>query len=927
MTTEPTCTDEGLETYTCDCGYSYTQAIEANGHIETAGGTENSHTKCLECGETLSSEHTITETVQTAATCTMDGVMKHSCNCGYEYTSTITATGHTEVLGGTEGSHSKCSVCGETLSSAHEYEANVTKEAGCTEAGETTHSCDCGYSYTTEIAATGHTEVMVGEELIHTQCSVCEEILNSTHTCTSEVTTEPTCTDEGVETYTCECGYTYTVGIEATGHTEVTGGTQGAHTKCSVCNEALNSTHSYSSEVTTPPTCTDEGVETYTCDCGYSYTQAIDPEGHVETAGGTSACHTKCLECGETLSSEHTTTESVQTAATCKTDGVMKHSCNCGYEYTSTITATGHTKSEDENVTTCTECGEELVMLNSTNFPDSNLLTYLTRDDIDTYGDDMLDGDELANITSLMVPGQVMDLTGVGLLSSMTQLDLSNNTACKDVVIDGLKSTSLTIVGNNNYYDSISITNSSTVTSIDLDEICDAYDVQLSELPGVTSFTSQNGRIGTLDITGCTNIQELNLSNSSALTELNANGCTKLVTLNLSGVSSLRTLEIENCSALTSLDISSSYNLQVLRANNAMNISTFCGSTDTLDFSSYASLTEIQMSNNLKFSQINLTSNTSLQKLVYDAMPMTTLDLSRCPVLTEIQIEDSSVTELDFSSCTQLSVMKVSGCSSLVALNISGCTGMTYIDISNTQLASIETSGMSNIETFICQNATNLATINLASAVNLKTLDVAGATQLAGSLDLSNHTTLEVLDVSGLNISSLDFINPCKDSLKTLKVNETQIASFSPTNYSALKTLECRNTQITGFSANGSTLEYIDISENDLLTKVNVEETTYVKTLIVDECELLAELYIWDNAELETVSARNNPVLGLIMPHGSRKLKVMDLTGSAHLATGSFNVQNCGVDAGSLTVIVTGTTLTDANFPYWDSSYMTFVNE
>lgn len=38
-------------------------------------------------------------------------------------------------------------------------------------------------------------------------------------------------------------------------------------------------THSYSAEVTTPATCSEEGVKTFTCSCGDTYTEKIDATG------------------------------------------------------------------------------------------------------------------------------------------------------------------------------------------------------------------------------------------------------------------------------------------------------------------------------------------------------------------------------------------------------------------------------------------------------------------------------------------------------------------------------------------------------------------------------------------------------------------------------------------------------------------------
>ena len=73
------------------------------------------------------------------------------------------------------------------------------------------------------------------------------------------VTTEPTCTEDGVKTYTCSlCGETRTEPVPATGHTSDEG------------------------VVTTEPTCTEDGVKTYTCTvCGQVLkTESIPATGH-----------------------------------------------------------------------------------------------------------------------------------------------------------------------------------------------------------------------------------------------------------------------------------------------------------------------------------------------------------------------------------------------------------------------------------------------------------------------------------------------------------------------------------------------------------------------------------------------------------------------------------------------------------------------
>ncbi|MGN1328237.1 MAG: InlB B-repeat-containing protein [Eubacterium sp.] len=241
--------------------------------------------------------HTNTEVQNAvAATCTTDGYSGDivCLDCGETVTpgSTITATGHTEVSADnavaatctTDGKEADtvCSVCGETLTvgatipaTGHNYTSSVTTDATCTDAGVTTWTCvNCGDSYTTdEPAATGHTEVSADNAVA------------------------ATCTTDGKEADTvCSvCGETLTVGatIPATGHTEVSANnavaatctTDGkeADTVCSVCGETLTvgatilaSGHNYSM-VKTDATCTAESTETYTCAvCGDTYTTHVD---------------------------------------------------------------------------------------------------------------------------------------------------------------------------------------------------------------------------------------------------------------------------------------------------------------------------------------------------------------------------------------------------------------------------------------------------------------------------------------------------------------------------------------------------------------------------------------------------------------------------------------------------------------------------
>ena len=121
--------------------------------------------------------------------------------------------------------------------------------------------------------------------------------------------------------------------------------------------------HSYKSSVTTPATCSNPGVETFTCSCGLTYTQIIPANGEhswekvkeypasCESEGWTvyecSVCHAQKQD--DWVQKRDHKYEAVETVeATCTTDGYQIMQCSyCGDRYTddqysSEHKATGH---------------------------------------------------------------------------------------------------------------------------------------------------------------------------------------------------------------------------------------------------------------------------------------------------------------------------------------------------------------------------------------------------------------------------------------------------------------------------------------------------------------------------------------------------------------------------------------------------------
>lgn len=182
----------------------------------------------------------------------------------------------------------------------HSYGVGViTKEPTCTEAGVTTYTCSCGASYTQDIPEpTGHAYESV-------------------------VTKEATSTEDGIMTHTCKkCGDTYTTSIPKTGTT---------HT-CSFTERNTSSTYRKSQA-----TCQSPAIYYYSCTCGAKGTSTFSSGSALGHAWGS---------------------WTVTTPATCTSNGVQTRTCSrCGVTETQTINASG---SHDWNSSTgtCNNCGE-----------------------------------------------------------------------------------------------------------------------------------------------------------------------------------------------------------------------------------------------------------------------------------------------------------------------------------------------------------------------------------------------------------------------------------------------------------------------------------------------------------------------------------------------------------------------------------------
>ena len=436
---EPTCKDAGKKLFTCtDCGDTKTVAVKSLGHdyhlVHTDPATCTTpainHYTCSRCEDTVDQEdkdhpalghdwkknddgtvtcqrcgqtheHKWDTEVISKASCTTDGVTRHTCSiCGDTYDDVVKG-GHkwTYKKTGTNTSVCLCTVCGKTKE--HDFSIFSDKESEkkdptCTKAGMVVATCaDCGrrrWVYDENRPALGHDWKDNGDGTATCQREGCGK--SHTHTLDEgEVTKKPSCEEKGVKTYRCtetNCNYTKTEDIAATGHnwddgkitTEASCDHTGVKTyTCKTCGDTRTETiamleHTWDEgEVTTKPTCTKKGIRTYTCKvCKATKTEDIEATGHdykvkdhkdatcTEDGYTTSVCKNCGDEKKETIKATgHDWNKGeVTTKATCTEAGVMTYTCNvCKETKTEEIEATGHQHTEirDKKDATCTETG------------------------------------------------------------------------------------------------------------------------------------------------------------------------------------------------------------------------------------------------------------------------------------------------------------------------------------------------------------------------------------------------------------------------------------------------------------------------------------------------------------------------------------------------------------------------------------------
>ncbi len=278
----PTCTEDGAEYYVCTvCHGEKSVPLLALGHDykgEYLIDSDVHSLSCTRCSALDTHPHDWQRTEYIAPTCTELGKEIYVCTvCEFDKTEVLEALGHDcegEYLIDADVHSRPCTRCSALDTRPHDWQMTEYTAPTCTERGEVSYACAaCGFDKTEIIDALGHdySETPQQNGDVHSYaCSRCSIQISETHEWVKDnISTEPTCTDPGIDVYKCtECEAVRTVTLSALDH-DFSGDYKpngDVHSiTCSRCAATLDEDHKWQTVEYIAPDCANAGYRKYVC--------------------------------------------------------------------------------------------------------------------------------------------------------------------------------------------------------------------------------------------------------------------------------------------------------------------------------------------------------------------------------------------------------------------------------------------------------------------------------------------------------------------------------------------------------------------------------------------------------------------------------------------------------------------------------------
>jgi len=369
----------------------------------------------------------------------------------------------------------------------------------------------------------------------------------------------------------------------------------------------------------------------------------------------------------------------------------------------------------------------------------------------------------IAAVKSLKVdPTLVADLTGLedftaleildcrngcivttgGGCGKITKLDVSKNTALKQLYCDGNQLTSLDVSKNTNLIGlycssnkltSIDVSNNPELSGIDVSRNF-LTEFNISNNKKLYQVSCVSNKIKNLDVTNsklallsCSDneLSSLDLSNQTDLVQLYVQN-NKLSLLDTTNKPSLVYFTCSN-NLLTSIDVTSSVYLSDFKCSNNkltslnvtknVNLTTLWCGTNTIagfDISKNLKLKELDCTS-LQLKELDVTFLPELKKLIASKNNLTSINLSKNLKLTDVYLAENQITEIDVTNNLLLAYLLIPN-NKLKVLNVVNNPELYYVDFYNNQLTTFDISKNKKVQYVNC-NSNKLTNLNLQNGI------------------------------------------------------------------------------------------------------------------------------------------------------------------------------------------------------------------
>ena len=276
-------------------------------------------------------------------------------------------------------------------------------------------------------------------------------------------------------------------------------------------------------------------------------------------------------------------------------------------------------------------------------------------------------------------------------------------------------------------------------------------------------------------------IRDRRISNSTGV-----NYFTSLITL-YGGSNNYGSIDISSLKELVNLDLSATglMSVDVSNQTKLQTLNLYGNRLDGLDVSHNTRLTELNCAWNL-IAELDVSMCPELLKLSCGAHGpakyLTSLNLSGCSRLEELNCSSGKLTSLDLSDCTALKSL-VCSYNSLTSLNVSGFADLKILECSHNELTSLNLEGTTALEALYCLNG------------NFTSLDISSCTALR-FFSCNFCRQLTQLNASGLHLSEMN-CEGCS-RLTSIDCSNNQLTSFNVTDCNVLREIHCQLNKLSG---------------------------------------------------------------------------------------------------------------------------------